>query len=133
MTILPKFKALKGLFAIVYLCSCNNNNNAEPSLVEILTNTWQLETLEVDGQIYHGDISLFHLTLNRNMTFYRIHIDGVESSGDWQLINNEQILLVNNEEYIIKSFNQQNIVLNATVKSEKTGNRDHTYHLVRTK
>ena len=120
------------IFGVLTFSSCKDDtSDNEPNVDELFTTTWVLDKLLIDGTTYTGDITSYNLTLYADKSFTRTDIDGVTLTGTRQLISNNQILVLETEQYSIIKITSDIAELLGTTRNDKTGSADLTYTLSR--
>lgn len=125
---------LQVIFLVAFalqMAGCKKDDDGTPSNAVLVSGTWQLEELLVNGDVYTGDISNYSLTLVSDNTYSLTDVDGTQINGSWELTNDDTILMLDANEYIIVSLTAQNAELTGSERSEKTGSRELTYKLIK--
>jgi hypothetical protein len=116
---------LVALLATAISVSCSEDIPECPSRMCVISGGWILTEVNVDDELYTGDISQYHLklampepTTASTSSFTRTQTSGSTDEGAWSLENNESILRLvpdNNqtlaEDWIIESMTPRKMVL----------------------
>ncbi|MEM8967955.1 MAG: lipocalin family protein, partial [Bacteroidota bacterium] len=80
------------LFALA-ACKKETTDPAEPTPEELIIRTWQVQSVQVNGQAEEAaDYSNFRFTFNANQTYRFLNPD--EQQGSWELTANGTLLIL---------------------------------------
>ncbi len=130
-TILIGLQVIIIMAFVLQMAGCKKDDDGTPSNSVLVSGTWNLEELLVDGSVYTGDISNYSLTLVSDNSYSLTDVDGSQINGTWELTNDDTILMLDANEYVIVSLTAQNAELTGTERNDKTGSRQLTYKLIK--
>lgn len=125
-----KLKYITSVILVLLLAAsgCKKDSDS-PSKTQLISVTWNLDQLIVNGVEYTGSLDLFSLTINVDNTYSLTDLDGSASNGTWVLSNNDTVLELGPDSYVIVSLTGTNLQMTGTARSEKTGNSSLEYFL----
>ncbi|MEO0331393.1 MAG: lipocalin family protein [Bacteroidota bacterium] len=112
------------LFSLV-ACKKEPTAPAEPTPEELISRTWQVQSVQVNGQGEDAaDYSNFRFTFNADQTYRFLNPD--EQQGSWQLTANGTLLILNQgteqeQQVPIFELSETELLLEFTEESEKLG------------
>ena len=129
---IPEFTKLIRQGYIIFICllalaACKEEptDPAEPTSEELISRTWQVQSVQVNGQAEDAaDYSNFRFTFNANQTYRFLNPD--EQQGSWQLTGNGTLLILNRgteqeQQVPIFELSETELLLEFTEESEKLG------------
>ena len=125
-----KLKYISSIILVLLLAAsgCKKDSDS-PSKTQLISVTWNLDQLIVNGSDYTGSLDLYSLTINSDNTYSLTDVDGSASNGTWLLSNNDSVLELGPDSYIIVTLTGTNLQLIGSARSEKTGNSSLEYFL----
>ncbi|MEM9833080.1 MAG: lipocalin family protein [Bacteroidota bacterium] len=118
---------------VLAACIEESTDPAEPTSEELISRTWQVESVQINGQNEDAaDYSNFQFTFNANQTYRFLNPD--EQQGSWQLTANATLLVLDQgtsreQQVAVFGLSETELTLEFTEESEKLGTTRTRYEL----